>query len=225
MTFIGLFLLRRVDERVHRSAQPARAERAMTPVRRRRRTCAPTTARGSSACERDVRAVDDVSLQVAARRDLRPGRRIELRQDHADQDHRRAPSSRRSRCMAGSVTFHFAGRPIDMLRVPAGRRWRAIRWTHLSYIMQGSMSVLNPVRRVRHSLRRLRLPPYRPADAGSSWSIVRDHLQRAAPGARGARRLSARAVGRHAPARDDRAGHGLPARVHHRRRADHARST
>jgi peptide/nickel transport system ATP-binding protein len=30
---------------------------------------------------------------------------------------------------------------------------RAIRWRHLSYIMQGSMNVLNPLRRVRYSFR------------------------------------------------------------------------
>jgi len=30
---------------------------------------------------------------------------------------------------------------------------RRIRWRHLSYIMQGSMNVLNPLRRVRHSFR------------------------------------------------------------------------
>ena len=30
-------------------------------------------------------------------------------------------------------------------------RWRGIRWRHLSYIMQGSMNVLNPVRRLRQS--------------------------------------------------------------------------
>ena len=37
-----------------------------------------------------------------------------------------------------------------MQRVDA-RELAAIRWRQLSYIMQGSMSVLNPVRRVRHS--------------------------------------------------------------------------
>ena len=30
-------------------------------------------------------------------------------------------------------------------------RMAEIRWAHLSYIMQGSMNVLNPVRRVRQS--------------------------------------------------------------------------
>ena len=52
--------------------------------------------------------------------------------------------------VAGSITFNFPGGAIEMQR--ADRRTLApIRWRHLSYIMQGSMSVLNPVRRIRHA--------------------------------------------------------------------------
>ena len=54
---------------------------------------------------------------------------------------------------------------------------RDIRWRHLSYIMQGSMSVLNPVRRVRHAFvdfafRHIARPMPEFLD------IVRAHLQR-----------------------------------------------
>ena len=141
---------RGLDERIHRPAQPARrgpsddarrspSEGLRAYYRTRafgvRATCAPSTMSAS---------------HVEAERDLRPRGRIELRQDHADQDHRRAPSGRRSRWSAARVTFNFPGGAIDMQR--AGRdELAAIRWRHLSYIMQGSMSVLNPVRRVRHS--------------------------------------------------------------------------
>ncbi len=52
--------------------------------------------------------------------------------------------------VAGTITFNFPTGAIEMQR--ADRRTLAsIRWRHLSYIMQGSMSVLNPVRRVRHA--------------------------------------------------------------------------
>ena len=52
--------------------------------------------------------------------------------------------------VAGTITFNFPTGPIEMQR--ADRRSLApIRWRHLSYIMQGSMSVLNPVRRIRHA--------------------------------------------------------------------------
>ena len=52
--------------------------------------------------------------------------------------------------VAGTITFTFPTGSIEMQR--ADRRTLApIRWRHLSYIMQGSMSVLNPVRRIRHA--------------------------------------------------------------------------
>ena len=51
--------------------------------------------------------------------------------------------------MAGSHASTSGG-AIDIY-APTPDELAAIRWRHLSYIMQGSMSVLNPVRRVRHS--------------------------------------------------------------------------
>ena len=50
----------------------------------------------------------------------------------------------------GSVVFNFAGRRIDLYKA-APEEIGAMRWKHLSYVMQGSMGVLNPVRRVRES--------------------------------------------------------------------------
>ncbi len=55
------------------------------------------------------------------------------------------------RVMGGSVTFDFGERRIDVYKQPDAMR--GARWRHLSYIMQGSMNVLNPVRRVKHSFR------------------------------------------------------------------------
>lgn len=49
----------------------------------------------------------------------------------------------------GGVVYRFGDRTIDVSRArPA--EIEAIRWKNLSYIMQGSMSVLNPVRRIEH---------------------------------------------------------------------------
>ncbi len=50
----------------------------------------------------------------------------------------------------GSVRFNFAGRERDIYALNEAEL-AAIRWRHLSYILQGSMNVLNPVRRVRQS--------------------------------------------------------------------------
>jgi peptide/nickel transport system ATP-binding protein len=61
--------------------------------------------------------------------------------------------------VAGTVDFAFAP---DIVRMAADDLSK-VRWRHLSYIVQGSMSVLNPVRRIRQSfvdfaLRHVRLP-------------------------------------------------------------------
>lgn len=54
------------------------------------------------------------------------------------------------RVVGGSIVFNFTGGPVDMQKAD-DQAVGAIRWKHLSYIMQGSMSVLNPVRRVERS--------------------------------------------------------------------------
>ena len=51
------------------------------------------------------------------------------------------------RVVGGSATYHFEGRDVDVTSASRDEI-EAIRWRNLSYIMQGSMSVLNPVRRV-----------------------------------------------------------------------------
>jgi peptide/nickel transport system ATP-binding protein len=52
--------------------------------------------------------------------------------------------------LAGSVTFNFRDGPISIYDASAAAL-DAMRWKHLSCIMQGSMNVLNPVRRVKKS--------------------------------------------------------------------------
>jgi peptide/nickel transport system ATP-binding protein len=125
--------------------------------------------------ERDVRAVDDVSLSVPHNEiyglagESSCGKSTLIKTIAAAI---RPPL----RVMSGSVTFEFAGREIDMhAATPA--EIEAIRWRHLSYIMQGSMSVLNPVRRVRHAFvdfahRHIARP------MPDFLDIVRAHLQR-----------------------------------------------
>jgi len=52
--------------------------------------------------------------------------------------------------VGGSVTFNFGDRDVD-IHALVQNELEAVRWRHLSYILQGSMNVLNPVRRVRQS--------------------------------------------------------------------------
>jgi len=51
------------------------------------------------------------------------------------------------RVVAGSATYHFKGGNIDVTKATPAEI-EAVRWRSLSYIMQGSMSVLNPLRKV-----------------------------------------------------------------------------
>lgn len=54
--------------------------------------------------------------------------------------------------VGGSARFSFLPEWDAIGRAPQ-EVVRRIRWRHLSYIMQGSMNVLNPLRRIKHSFR------------------------------------------------------------------------
>ena len=79
------------------------------------------------------------------------------------------------RVVEGSVKFDFGGKHIDVYGEPA--KMQAARWQHLSYIMQGSMSVLNPVRRIKHAFNNF---AYRHMglDASAFRRRVESHLDR-----------------------------------------------
>ncbi|MDD1649116.1 MAG: ABC transporter ATP-binding protein [Methylococcaceae bacterium] len=49
---------------------------------------------------------------------------------------------------SGSVDYQFESYAVDMLHVSKDELRRNVRWKEISYVMQGSMSVLNPVRKV-----------------------------------------------------------------------------
>jgi len=49
---------------------------------------------------------------------------------------------------SGSVKYDFDGYEVDMMKISQEEMRRAVRWKEISYVMQGSMSVLNPVRKV-----------------------------------------------------------------------------
>ena len=49
---------------------------------------------------------------------------------------------------SGSANYHFSSYDVDMLHVSQEELRQNVRWKEISYIMQGSMSVLNPVRKI-----------------------------------------------------------------------------
>ena len=52
------------------------------------------------------------------------------------------------RVESGSVRYHFGDFDVDMLKITPQELRTNVRWKEISYVMQGSMSVLNPVRRI-----------------------------------------------------------------------------
>jgi peptide/nickel transport system ATP-binding protein len=77
----------------------------------------------------------------------------------------------------GEVVFDFRDTgPLSLYALPDEALAR-LRWRHLSYIMQASMSVLNPVRRVRHAFRDFAFRHIgRPVP--EFWALVEQHLER-----------------------------------------------
>ncbi len=124
---------------------------------------------------REVRAVDDVSLHVDANEiyglagESSCGKSTLVK---AIGGAARPPLG----IVGGSVQFDFGGRRVAMETADqAGLN--AIRWRHLSYVVQGSMKTLNPVRRVKHSFvdfasRHMGLP------RAAFFDRVRAHLER-----------------------------------------------
>ena len=96
---------------------------------------------------------------------------------------------------------------------------RRYRWREISIVFQGAMNALNPVRRVGDQIaepleERLGDRGRRGTQAGGRAARAGRHPEGAPAG------LPARAVGRDAPAGDDRDGPGLRPGDRHRRRAD-----
>ena len=107
------------------------------------------------------------------------------------------------RVIHGAIQYRVNDTAIDVLSLDDAEL-RALRWRVVSYVPQGSMHVLNPVGKVRH------VPRFRrraQTAVGGARRFVRAPVPvRAGAAAISARRVSAPALGRHAPARDDCAG-------------------
>ena len=98
---------------------------------------------------REIRAVDDITLHI--NRDEIYGIAGESSSGKSTLIKTIARAIRPPlNVVGGSIAFDFEAVPRDLYAL-SEEQLSAIRWRHLSYIMQGSMNVLNPVRRIRHS--------------------------------------------------------------------------
>ena len=77
--------------------------------------------------------------------------------------------------VSGSVSFDFGGKIVDPTKA-SEETLKNIRWKNLSYIMQGSMSVLNPVRRIEKSFADFAQRPLG-LTGNAFWDRVKDHLE------------------------------------------------
>ena len=75
----------------------------------------------------------------------------------------------------GSVHYWLDGRDVDVAAISEQER-RAMRWKFVSYIPQGSMHVLNPVRRIRDSFRDF-VAAHKPVWASETDAHVQTYLE------------------------------------------------
>ena len=125
--------------------------------------------------EREVKAVDDVSFTVAANEiyglagESSCGKTTLIKTIAAAI---RPPL----RVVAGTIRFEFRGRTVDLGHADEATV-DAVRWRDLSYVMQGSMNVLNPVRRVRHAFVDF-AARHIEAKGAAFFALIEAHLER-----------------------------------------------
>jgi peptide/nickel transport system ATP-binding protein len=125
--------------------------------------------------QREVRAVDDITMTV--RRNEVYGIAGESSSGKTSFIKVLAAAIRPPmRIVDGSVKFDFAGHPIDVADATP-EQIEAVRWSHLSYIMQGSMSVLNPVRKIGKTFEDFAMRPLGLKGAAFRDRVV-NHLER-----------------------------------------------
>jgi len=125
--------------------------------------------------EREVRAVDDITMSV--RRNEVYGIAGESSSGKTSFIKVLAAAIRPPlRVVAGSARYDFRSGAIDVANA-SPEAVEKVRWKHLSYIMQGSMSVLNPVRRIGRTFRDFAARPLGLSGAAFEERVV-NHLAR-----------------------------------------------
>jgi peptide/nickel transport system ATP-binding protein len=77
--------------------------------------------------------------------------------------------------VGGSVTYHLDNQQLDAASMTEAQR-RELRWRKISYIPQGSMHVLNPVRRIHDTFHDF-IAAHRKVSKSESLAMTRDYLR------------------------------------------------
>lgn len=125
--------------------------------------------------KREVRAVDDISLNI--RQNEIYGVAGESSAGKSSLIKAFAGAIKPPlRIVDGSLTYTFDGREINPYTI-SKEALDKLRWKNLSYILQGSMSVLNPVRRIKQSFYDFAFS-HMPLSRHDFWEAVEQHLKR-----------------------------------------------
>jgi len=79
---------------------------------------------------------------------------------------------------SGSVNYHFWSHDVDILHTPQEELRQNVRWKEISYVMQGSMSVLNPVRKIIRTFEDIVDTHQGITDKKKFFEQVREHVNR-----------------------------------------------
>jgi peptide/nickel transport system ATP-binding protein len=79
---------------------------------------------------------------------------------------------------SGSVNYHFWSQDVDILHTPQEELRQNVRWKEISYVMQGSMSVLNPVRKIIRTFEDIVDTHQGITDKKKFFEQIREHVNR-----------------------------------------------
>ncbi|HEX6036151.1 MAG TPA: ABC transporter ATP-binding protein [Anaerolineales bacterium] len=79
---------------------------------------------------------------------------------------------------SGSVNYHFWSHDVDMLHISQEELRDNVRWKEISYVMQGSMSVLNPVRKIIKTFEDIVATHEGIPDQKKFFEQIREHVNR-----------------------------------------------
>ena len=82
------------------------------------------------------------------------------------------------RIESGSIHFNFDGVDVDMLTIDPEDMRQNVRWREISYVMQGSMSVLNPVRKIGRTFEDIVRTHQGIPDKDAFRTRMREHVMR-----------------------------------------------